>query len=56
MPQINIQLPKVELPKVELPHIKFQSPFVLGNKQEGSAPEALPKPGSEEIPTDGTKS
>ncbi|MBQ3477057.1 MAG: hypothetical protein IJH25_02655 [Clostridia bacterium] len=54
MPQINIQLPKVELPKIELPQIKLQSPFVLGNKQEKPAPEALPKPGSDETPTNGT--
>ena len=56
MPQINIQLPKVELPKIELPQIKFQSPFVLGKKQEKPTQEALPEPGSDDPPADDLKS
>ena len=36
MPQINIQLPKVELPRIEMPQIRFQSPFVIGKKEQES--------------------
>lgn len=33
MPQISIQLPKVELPQIDMSQIRFQSPFVFGNKK-----------------------
>ena len=52
MPQINIQLPKVDMPKIDLPQIKFQSPFVIGKRQEKPAPEALPEPGSDDSPSE----
>ena len=44
MPQINIQIPKVELPKIDLPQIKFQSPFVLGKKENQPERKELPQP------------
>ncbi len=41
LPQINIQLPKFELPKISIPEIRFQSPFVIGkkNNEEESLPQ-----------------
>ena len=44
LPQINIQLPKVDLPKIDIPPIRFQSPFVLGQKREAPDGKATEEP------------